>query len=162
MSTIKSSDTSLMITRYTNLKRVFIFGYALKIVLWFLPAVKVSPESFISIWGDDKILSMFSFVRLLSKWSFDLTMLMVLVFASNIVFIILAFKHPKRWIFLTGSSFTVFFLLMDMFSTSSNHQVHYLILPKILGYVTDAMTLTGFLIKPPLQEKEAEFKGSLQ
>ncbi len=155
MNTGQDVDRVPAIAHYETLRRFFLLGYAMNIVLWFVPAVKARVGGFFGFGGKEELLSMFSFARMVSQGSPGLAMFLVLVFASNIVFIVLALKYPKRWIFLAGSSLAAFFLLLDVFSSNSNDQVRYLLLPRLLDWAATALTLTGFLIKPPALGGEA-------
>ena len=138
---VKKSGAS----NYRTLRTLFIIGYAINIALWFVPEYRVNKS----------VLTLFSLVRSISQVSPGWTMFYVLVFASNIVFIILALASPRRWIFLTASSVAAFFLLYGLFS-GSNEQIEYLLIPRILGYIAALITLTGFLIRPPATETKQE------
>ena len=145
-----SSDFHGWSSVHRRLRNFFILGYALNIILWFVPAVTMRVGTLLGFGGEEKTLSMFSMVRLISQQhNLGLTIFLVGVFAGNIVFIALALAHPRRWVFITASSVAAFFILLNLFS-GSNEQIHYLLVPRVLGWCATLLTLTGFVIKPPV------------
>ncbi len=134
---------------FRTLRALFLAGYVLNIILWFVPSFKASIGGFMGMGGEERVLSMFSMVQLASQQgNMGLTIFMVLIFASNIVFIALALALPRRWVFITASSVAAFFILLNLFS-GSNEQVTYFLVPRVLGWAASLLTLVGFLMRPP-------------
>ena len=143
MSTVpstSSSGTPSASNLYHLLRNLFLLGYVLNIVLWFIPTMRV---------GEQPALSAFSLVRLVSQLgNWGATILLVLVFASNVAFVVLALAYPRRWVFIVASSVASFLILLNLFS-ASNPEMHNLIIPRVLQWCAEFLTLTGFFIKPP-------------
>ena len=78
----------------------------------------------------------------------DLLLIFALVFASNFVFIALALALPRRWVFITASSVSVFLISFSFFSIHTAHSM-YILVPRVLQGVASLLTLLGFFIKPP-------------
>lgn len=135
--------------RFLMLRRLFILGYSMNIVLWFIPSVVIRGNVGGFLWPaqPDRLLSMFSLVRLISQENPLLTLFFVLVFASNIAFIVLAIKVPKRWVFLTAAILSSLFLLLGLFSATPE-DIYYIPFTRNLGYIAAALTLVGFVITP--------------
>jgi hypothetical protein len=151
MSFTSQTTESAALERYNLLRRLFVLGYAMNIVLWFVPTYQGRLGGFVSgSSAEDSVYSTFLLVRILSQTSPGWTLFFVVSFALNIVFIVLAFSWPKRWLFLTASSVSAFFVLWGLFS-SGNPNLHSFLLPLLLGYIASAMTMVGFFIKPPVQ-----------
>lgn len=158
METVASPSSSGFegrIVSYRRLRNLFLLGYALNIVLWFVPAITMRVGTFLGVGGEDKTFSMFSLVRLISQQGkLGLTIFFVSVFASNIVFIVLALALPRRWVFLTASSVAAFLILLGLFSGSSE-QAQYFLIPRLLGWAASLLTLIGFFIRPPMAARDA-------
>lgn len=147
MTDLNAADTPG--ERYYRLRALFLLGYALNILLWFVPMARMKVGGFLAFGAEEKTFSMLSMVRLLSQQgALGMTLFLVAVFASNIVFIVLALALPRRWVFLTASSVAAFFILLNLFS-GSNEQTTYFLVPKVLGWIASLLTLLGFAIKPP-------------
>ncbi|HEY7214235.1 MAG TPA: hypothetical protein VIC28_06365, partial [Thermoanaerobaculia bacterium] len=142
------NNTGLM--RYGMLRRLFVLGYSMNIVLWFVPAFRMKVGGDLGFGAEDKVFSMLSMVRLISQTSPGWTLFFVVTFASNIVFLVLAFAYPKRWLFIIGASIAAPFMLWGFFS-GENPDIHQFLVPRLLGYVATALTLIGFFIRPPVQ-----------
>lgn len=154
-----TSDDSRARARYLMLRRLFILGYAMNIALWFIPSVVIrgNAAGFFAPAQPDRTLSMFSLVRLTSQENPFLTLFFVLVFASNIAFIVLAIKMQKRWVFLTGAILSAIFLLWGLFSSAAAPEnVYYIPLIRYLGYIASALILVGFVIGPVAETTEEE------
>jgi hypothetical protein len=135
------------VERYRMLRFLFVLGYVLNIILWFLPYGRVSSELG-QAGGGGKMFSTLDLVRLLSQTSPGWTLFFVLVFTSNILFIVLALIRPKRWIFLVASSLAGIFFIWNLFSATPQG-IEYLFIPRLLSYVASCLTLLGFLVNPP-------------
>ena len=135
---LASAGSGATRSTFRTLRALFLAGYVLNIILWFVPAVKTTAG----------LLSMFSIVRLLSQQGDLGAYYYVLIFASNIVFIALALALPRRLVFFTASSVAAFFILLDLFS-ASDYQMTYFLAPRVLQWVASLLTLLGFFMKPP-------------
>lgn len=134
---------------FRTLMTLFLSGYVLQIILWFVPTVEMSFGGFM---GEEGALSMFSFVRLRSQQgNVGFTFFAALLFASNIVVIALALALPHRWVFISASSVSAFGILLSLFS-GSNDQMTYLLVPLVLAWVAKLLTLLGFFIKPSVPD----------
>lgn len=132
---------------YQVLRSLFIVGYVMNFALWFAPIIRMKVGGIIGIGAEVRSFSMFSLITAISSTNPGQTFLAVLVFASDILFIVLAITYPRRWIFILASSVGVLVLLYSLFIVKLPG-MHFL-LPQVLGYVAAALTLTGFLIRPP-------------
>ena len=99
-------------TRYGMLRRLFVLGYTMNIVLWFVPAFRIE----IGPWGGAEDFSILSMARLYSQTGLGWILFFVVTFASNVVFLVLAFSHPRRWTFITASSIVAPYILWRSFS----------------------------------------------
>lgn len=135
---------------YRSLSILFIAGFTIQAVLWFVPAAKVTVGGLIGQGGQELSLSNLDAVRLLiQSGQVGLGILFVTFFCITVAFVALAMKYPRRWVFIAGSCFEFFGMVLNFFSGSNPNVQHYL-LPQLLGYVAAAMVLTGLWIKPPI------------
>ena len=127
---------------YRNLRTLFIAGFAYQAVEFFIPTFKAV--------GGDKSFSTLDLIRLIFQMGhYGMGIYCVLIFCAAVAFAVLGFKYPQRWVFIAGSSFMVFMLILDFFQ-GSNPNLQEIFLTKLLGYIASAMSLTGFWIKPPI------------
>ena len=138
-------DKTGISSRFRMLKSLFVLGFFMNIVLNFVPLLQLKVR------GDLITHSALSLIRTISGTNPGLTFVLVLIFASNILFIALAFAYPKRFIFIVASSFTVIMLIWNFFQ-GTNPNVIIFLLPQVLGYIANALTLIGFFIKPPIAQ----------
>jgi len=135
---------------YRNLRALFFAGFALTAVLTFVPALKAEVGGFMGMGGEERSLSALDLIRLLFQGGqAGLGILFVLMFCTTVAFAVLAIKYPRRWVFIAGSCYAVFGILLAFFS-GSNKDIQYYFLPRLLGYIATAMTLTGFWVRPPI------------
>ena len=152
---LASAGSGATRSTFRTLRALFLAGYVLNIILWFVPATFVG---FFAGCGSSGgfLVSMFSIVRLLSQQgNLGATIFFVLIFVSNIVFIALALALPRRWVFLTASSVAAFFILqggliglLRLFSASDEQMTYFLVF-RVLQWVASLLTLLGFFMKPP-------------
>lgn len=133
--------------RYAMLRRLFVLGYAMNIILWFVPTMRMKVGGILGVGAQEDVYSVLTLVQRISQTSPGWHLFFVLTFASNILFIVLAVAYARRWIFITGASVATLFLLWGLFSTDAPG-VEGFLLPRILGYVATALTLTGFVVVP--------------
>lgn len=147
-------------SKYRSYRRVFIGGFALSILLWFVPSVTMKVGGFLGVGGEEKTLSVLDVVRMLFRAGhLGFAFFLVLLFCISAAFLVLAIKYPRRWVFVAGSSYAVFGIILDVFSGSGT-DVHYIYLPKAMGYLATAMTLVGFWCKPPAIVSRSELATS--
>lgn len=125
---------------YKNLQAVFFLGFALSVVLWFVPAGEINGVAF----------SLFDLTRLIFQRSFNqgFGVVLFLSFCASIAFAVLTIQLPRRWVFIAGACYTSVWLLYNWFlSGPSNESVKVFFLYNLFDYVSSAMTLTGFWIR---------------
>lgn len=135
---------------FQTLRILFICGYLMSIGLTFVPSLEISKHE--GMFGMGEVVkhtySLYEIIRLLyESGEYDWQLFYVTVFAVEIAFVILAIRYPKRWVFISGASFTAFFLLWSFF-TPSREGIKYILIPRVLGYVADAFVLLGFFARP--------------
>jgi len=130
------------------LRILFICGCLMGIVLTFVPGIEITHRDMFGEEVQKKTYSSYEVTRLLGeRQKVGWQLFYVILFALNIVFVILAIRYPKRWVFISGASIAAFFLLWDFF-TPSKEGIEYLLIPRILGYISSAFVLLGFFVKP--------------
>jgi hypothetical protein len=141
---------------YGSLRALFFVGFALSAVLEFVPVLKMKVGGFMGIGGEERSMSALDLIRLLFQGGqTGLAILFVLMFCVTLAFAALALKYPRRWVFIAGSCYAVFVIVLDFFS-GSNKDVEYYFLVQLLGYIATAITLTGFWVRPPVQTTAAQ------
>lgn len=144
-------DTNKLLgdNRYQTIRILFIVGCILKIVLTFLPSVSYQSYSFSE--SPIKYMSDFEAIQILMKaqsfWGF----FYVIIFASNIAFLILALSYQRRWIFISGASVTALCFIIYLFSPS-NPNVHSIFLTLLFQHLATIFLLLGYFAKPPKHE----------
>jgi hypothetical protein len=131
------------------LRILFICGFLMSIGLTFVPRIEITQQGMFGIGEVQKeTYSMYGLVRLLGeRQEVGWQLFYVILFALQIVFVILAIKYPKRWVFISGASISAFLLLWDFF-TPSREDIEYLLIPRVLDYISSAFVLLGFFAKP--------------
>ncbi len=136
---------------YRNLRALFIAGFALNALIFFLPAFKVKVGSVLGMGGEVRTFSALTLTReVIQAGHIGVGLFFVIVFCIAVAFVVVAIKYPRRWVFITGACYTVFWLIFGFFS-GENKDTQQLFLPQLLGYIASAMTLAGFWIRPPTQ-----------
>jgi hypothetical protein len=135
---------------YRTTRLVFLAGLLLDLILWFVPAYRMMVGGVLGFGGEWRSLSALDVTRLnfqrgQAGWGF----LDVAFFAATAVVLFLAWKQPKRWVFVAGASIFAFGLLLEFFMGSSESVQRYF-LPRLLYYLAALAALTGFWIKPPV------------
>ena len=126
---------------YKNLQAVFFFGFALSVVLFFVPCAETNVM----------VLSLFDCTRLCLQNNVNLGLgsLLFFSFCSSLTFAVLTIQHPRRWVFIAGACYTSFWLLYDWFlSGPDDGSVKVYVLWNVFQYASSAMILTGFWIRP--------------
>ena len=143
------SETTDNRLAYQALRALFVGGFALDIVLMFVPSIEVTTAGFLGFGGTVISMSGLDVIRrLFQSGEVGLAMLLVLLFCAQVAFLILAMKYPKRWVFVAGSCFAVFLVILGLFAGSSDNVEEYFV-PRVLSYVATALQLAGFWVKPP-------------
>ena len=146
---------AVLLSRFRTLRALFITGYVLNIILWFVPSERFSFEITLSRFDyvRTSLQSDYGLVGYLYLLFDQLLIVEVLIFASNFVFLALALALPRRWVFITASSVAVWILLFATFDAYfvaySGMYVDYILVPRVLLGVASLLTLLGFFIKPP-------------
>ena len=157
MATTGSGSTE---SKFRTLRALFITGYVLNIILWFVPSVRYFGPG---LEGTES-----RFEGFLGSLSLGMSVVVfdqVLIFASNFVFIALALALPRRWVFITASSVAALFIVVNLISLmgcpfsvlgtrysvlgGSHCTMTYILVPRVLQGVASLLTLLGFFIKPP-------------
>ncbi|MFQ6083957.1 MAG: hypothetical protein ACE5KE_01680 [Methanosarcinales archaeon] len=145
---LKKEGSKSNLFAYHVLRILFVCGYAIKILLTFVPSTRMKVGGFMGFGGEERVLSPYDMIQLLFKEKPGAAMLIVIIFAIMVAFVVLALTYPKRWVFLTGAIFVAFFLLVSFFQPA-REGVEYLIIPRVLGLIGEVLCLTGFFVKPP-------------
>jgi hypothetical protein len=147
MSELSETPTVSFTLSSQILRVLFVAGFALNAALTFVPTLKNESGGFMGLGSEKQSLSGFDIVRMtFQHGQGGLGVFYVLVFCIPVAFAVLGITYPRRWVFITGSCFTVFLLLLNLFAGSAEG-VEYYFLPRLLGYLSFAMTLTGFWVK---------------
>lgn len=147
-------------THFQLLRQLFIAGYAIALILFFVPSIEITSRTHTSLFSAPETstdsYSTFEITRLLGKkGEMGLQLFVVASFAISAALLILAITYPKRWVFITGASMTAFFLLWNLFSAPDEH-VKALFLPAIVGYISSGLALLGFFVRPPRSQPREE------
>ncbi len=131
--------------RYQTIRTLFITGFILNIILTFIPSASYQPYSYYE--QPLKYLSAYDGIQILFKaqsfWGFYF----VFLFSLNIVFIVLAIKYPKGWIFIAGASVTGFNYVLSLFMPS-NPDIHSVFVTAVFQYLASLFILSGFFANP--------------
>jgi len=144
-------------SRFPTLRFLFVCGFALETVLTFVP--KMQEKNFLgSMLGESKLNSVSSYNQIQQIFQagdfFTGLFAVTSLFTIGIAFIVLAFAYPKRWIFITGSSYAAYWILVALFIPGRG-DAEYFIFYIILGYVANALKLSGFFVRPTVNNSEA-------
>jgi hypothetical protein len=135
---------------YRNLRALFIAGFVLQCVLVFVPSLRMTVGSVMGYGGEVRTFSDLEIIRLLFQGGkMGLGTYLVILFCATATFAVLAIKYPRRWVFIAGSCFTIYGIIYGVFA-GSDPNVQYLFLPRLLDYISSAMTLGGFWVRPPI------------
>lgn len=159
MSNIGENRSDIL--RFQLLRALFVCGWVLSIVLTFVPSYRIRTRGggFFDYYYEYRLLSGYDIIQLLyQEGELGLWMLFVLLFAVEIVFVVLAFKYPKQLVFIAGATFAALNLLLNLFSTPMEG-IEVLLIPRVLGYIATAFILSGFFIKPPATQIETKIGG---
>ena len=137
-----------------KLKLLFILGWAISIILVFVPYKRMKVGGIYGIGGEERTVSLLQETRLLAESTPLISLFMTIAIAIFIAFLVLAIKYPKRWVFLSGAIFMSFFFLLSLFSPPTEGEKLFLI-PRVIDFISTAFILTGYFIKPEKIEKNA-------
>jgi len=124
-----------------NLQVVFFLGFALSVVLFFVPCVETN----------DMVFSGFDVTRILLQKNVSMGTAFILFFSfcASLTFAVLAIQYPRRWVFIAGACYTSLWLLYGWFhSGSDDGSPKVIFLFKLFDYASSTMILTGFWIWP--------------
>jgi len=143
------SDRVLTFTvSFRNLRTIFIVGFLIEVVLWFVPAGVLETTGFLGLQIQRQVVSALDIVRMLFQLQKEgFGFLYVLFFCAELAFLVLAIFYARRWVFVAGACFVAFLLILDIF-TGSSQNFHPYFLSRAVGYLAAAMALTGFWIRP--------------
>ena len=149
MNETQNPPTVSFSATYRNLRALFIAGFALNAILFFVPALKAKVGGFLGFGGEERTFSVLTLTReIIQAGHLGLGLFFVIIFCIAVAFVVLAIKYPRRWLFITGACYTIVWFIFALFS-GSGKDTEELFLPKLLGYVASALTLSGFWVRPP-------------
>src|SRR5437667_12507513 len=91
MNETTTTPTVSLSLSYRNLRLAFLAGFALNILLTFVPSMKVKVGGLIGVGGEEKTLSALNAIRLISQaGQFGVALLFVLFFCITVAFLVLA------------------------------------------------------------------------
>ena len=136
---------------YRLLRPVFVAGFVLSLILYFVPCYKPAGDvlkAWLSMGGVERPLSSFDLCRLLVhtgnvQWG----AFYIALSGVELALVLLALRSPRRWVFIAGSCEQLYLLIAFLLRPSSAD----LSQPSFfafLNYVSWAMCLTGFFVKP--------------
>lgn len=137
---------------YRLLRILFIIGMTLSLILYFVPRYKPS-GSILNAWtatgGIERHVSSFDLCLLLVRtgnpaWG----AYYIALSAIELVLLLLALRHPGRWVFIVGSSEQLYLLIAFLLRPKSA-ALSEAFFSAFLTYAAWAMSLTGFFVKPP-------------
>lgn len=123
------------------------------IVLYFVPMYSLHTDS--AYFKAGEAISYISIARAISSSHPWRTLYSVVLFALNVLFLVLAFAYPKRWIFILASSIAIFFLIWDFFSKPDSNLIIFTV-PLVVSYIGAGLKLIGFIIKPVVHKTGEE------
>jgi hypothetical protein len=139
---------------YRNLRALFIAGFVIKAILFFIPSFSMRAGGFMGRGGEERSMSRFDLSRVASPVGQSpnpyASIGTVFAFCILITFILLAVCYPRRWVFIAGACVTAIGILggILLFFVLPNHNNHRFFFPRLLHFVATAMVLSGFWIKP--------------
>lgn len=145
LTTMNSSG----IFSYSNLRKLFVAGCAVNIILTFIPSAKIVHRGLLSrTVTSEEFVSNFDGIQLgFQHGQTGLAMLAVLIFGAWIVLAVMAFVNEKRVVFIVGGMLGGFAILLNLFSPNTPG-VELLTLPLVLSYGADIALISGFFANP--------------
>ncbi len=143
---------------YRILRPLFVAGYALSTVLYFIPWYTPTGDvlkAWLATGGVERHLSSFDLCRLLvSTGDVQSGAFYMSLSAIEVVLMLLAVWHPRRWVFLAGACEQVYTLIAFLRRPTANDLPHPLF-SVFLYYAVWGMGFTGFFIRPPTKRTVA-------
>jgi MFS family permease len=136
---------------YKILRIIFISGFSLQLLLTFIPSVEVNK---LKVFGfDNQFLKNETYsdkdtIGLLLQVNPLLGLFFIAVFILQIIFIILAIKYPRRWVFLSGAGLACLSFIGWLFMPKASNTT-ILVIPALLSWCAMFAKMTGFFIHPP-------------
>ncbi len=140
---------------YPTLRGVFVAGLLLDLVLTFVPAYRTKVGSFLGFGGEERSLSAFDMIRIQLQNQSGWGVFNVAYFGAYAALVVLAWKQPKRWVFVTGAALAAFALLLELFIGPWD-SIYYYPVPRLLHYVAGACVIAGFFARPPSRRAAPE------
>lgn len=138
-----------LIMTYRNLRLLFMAGLVLEIVMLFVPAYRATIGGEFGIGGEVRTFSSLGLIRLIFQaGSYGWGFYYMGCYSAWAALLVLAYKEPSRWVFLSGASLTAFVLALAFFMGRSP-DIEYFLVPTLIDYAGAALVLTGFWIRPP-------------
>ena len=133
-----------------TLRLLFIIGFGISIVLFFVPYKRVNPtrtdrlEGMVT--GRAPIEGVVSPIEEL-RHDPAAALFGAILLSVYIAFFVLAIVYPKRWVFLAGAIYMSFSLLLALFVSPSENE-HVFLIPNILSILSTILGLSGYFVKP--------------
>ncbi len=137
---------------YRALRLLFITGFALSFILYYIPCYKPAGPV-LTAWtangGAERRLSSFDLCRLLIRTGdVNWGAFYIALSLFELTILVLAIRRPRRWVFVAGSCEQLYLLLAFLLRSHSGDLPQPLI-TMLLGYASWPMCLSGFFVKPP-------------
>jgi hypothetical protein len=143
---------------YRLLRPVFVAGLVLSLILYFVPYYKPAGDvlkAWLAIGGVERHLSSFDLCRLLvGTGNVQWGGFYMALSGVELALLLLALRRPRRWVFIAGSCEQLYTLVAFVLRPSSEALTQHWFFA-LLAYVSWAMCLTGFCVKPPRPEVAA-------
>jgi len=137
---------------YRLLRPVFVAGLVLSQILYFVPYYKPAGDvlkAWLAMGGAERHLSSFDLCRLLvGTGNVQWGGFYMALSGVELALVLLALRGPRRWVFIAGSCEQLYLLIAFMLRPSSEALTQHWFFAS-LAYVSWAMCLTGFFVKPP-------------
>ncbi len=137
---------------YRLLRLVVVAGLVLSLILYFVPCYKPAGDvlqAWLAMGGVERRLSSFDLCRLLvGTGNVQWGGFYIALSAVELALVLLALLRPRRWVFIAGSCEQLYLLIEFMLRPSSEVLTQPWFFA-FLAYVSWAMCLTGFFVKPP-------------
>jgi hypothetical protein len=142
---------------YRVLRVIFISGFAVSIVLTFIPSIEVASAPPVFGFGNQflksELLSDKDIIGKLLQENAIVGLFFVFLFMAQVAILVLAIKYPKRWVFIAGVSLTCLTITLWLFSTTPQSTTT-LVIPAVFSWLATFAKLTGFFIHPPVTNAE--------
>jgi hypothetical protein len=143
---------------YRPLRALFIVGLTLSVIQYFVPFYKPAGDllkAWLATGGVERRLSSFDLCRLLVhtgqvQWG----AFYMALSGIEVALLVLTLRRPRRWVFVVASCEQLYLLIAFLLRPASGDLSDPWV-SHVLLYVSSVMCLTGFLIKPPVNDRAA-------